>query len=168
MTKLFLASFLMVITSCGQAQTSTFKSPKYNYTINKPSGFEQTTATGVHIDYKVVNKTDGSSILVNVSNRQPEERGIDAWNYSKEYFEKVFSYQDPVFVISKAEKITIDGKKTFLLYYSYPSNGGTKLKVIEAYLFVGKNAYVITATSDEQHYGEYKTVFLGTIKSMKF
>ena len=167
MTKLILVSFLVLTTLYGQTQTSTFKSLKYNYTIDKPNNFEQTPATGVHIDYKVVNR-DGSSILVNVSKRLPEEQGIDAWSYSKEYFEKVFSYQEPVSVISNTEKIIINGKKTFLNYYSYPSTRGTNLKVIEAYLFVGVNAYVITTTSDEQHFAAHKNVFLQTIKSIKF
>lgn len=167
MTKLILASFLILTTLCGQTQTPTFKSSKYGYTIDKPSDFEQASATGIHIDYKVINK-DGSSILVNVSTRLPEEKSIDGWSYSEEYFKKVFSYQDPVSVISKTEKIIIDGKKTFLLYYSYPSNRGTNLKVIEAYLFVENNAYVITTTSDEQHYAAHKNLFLATIKSIRF
>jgi len=167
MTKSILSFFLILTTLCGQTQTSTFKSSKYGYSIDKPSDFGQAPATGVHIDYKVVNK-DGSSISVLVSKRLLEEQGIDAWSYSKEYFEKVFSYQEPVSVISKTEKITINGKKTFLIYYSYPSNRGTNLKVIEAYLFVGDNAYVITTTSDEQYYDVHKTVFFKTIKSIKF
>lgn len=166
MIRQLLTSLLLLTALCGQTQTSTFKSSKYGYTINKPSDFEQATSNGIHIDYKVVN-TDGSSILVNVSKRLPEE-GIDAWSYSKEYFEKVFSYQEPVSVISKTEKIIIDDKKAFLIYYSYPSNRGTNLKVIEAYLFAGDNAYVITTTSDEQHYEVHKNVLGETIKSIKF
>jgi hypothetical protein len=164
---LFFSISIFSQDSFGQSRTSTFESSRYDYTINQPSGFELRTANGIHIDYKVVNK-DGSSISVNVSNRLPEEENIDAWSYSKEFFETVFSQSEPpIPSISKTEKTIIDGKKTFLIYYSYPSRG-VYLKVIEAYLFVGDNAYVITTTSDEQHYDVHKNVFLETIKSIKF
>lgn len=164
--KMFLTSLCLIATLLAQSQTSIFKSSKYGYTINKPEGFERKSANGIHIDYKVVSK-DGSSILVNVSKRLPEEKGIDAHSYSKEYFQSIFNQTDPNTTISKTEKIIVDGKKTFLIYYSYPSNTGNTLNVIEAYLFVSDNAYVITTTSDEQHYEAHKYEFLMTIKSLK-
>jgi hypothetical protein len=40
----------------------------------------------------MVVSNDGSSILVNVSNRLPEKIGIDAHRYSKEYFQNNFQY----------------------------------------------------------------------------
>lgn len=165
--KLFLTFLCLMTVSLVQSQTSTFTSSKYGYTINKPEGFERKTASGIHIDYKVVNN-DGSSILVNVSKRLPEEKGIDAHSYSKEYFQTIFNQTDPNTTINITEKIIIDGKKTFLIYYSYPSNTGNNLKVIEAYLFFGDNAYVITTTSDDKHYEVHKNEFLKTIKSLKF
>ena len=166
--KIFLLAFIFILTSLpAHSQSSKFKSSKYGYTINKPSGFEQTAVIGIHIDFKAVNK-DGSSILVNVSKRLPEEIGIDAHSYSKEYFQTIFNQTDPNTIILKTEKIIIDGKKTFLIYYSYPSNRGNNLKVIEAYVFVGDNAYVITTTSDEQHYDTHKNAFLETINSIKY
>lgn len=168
MIKIFLTLLLLLTALFGQTQTSTFKSFNYGYAINKPNIFEKIPAKGIHIDFKVVNKSDGSSILVNVSKRLPEEEGIDAHDYSREYFQTIFHQTAPNTIISKTEKITVDGKKTFLIYYSYPSSTGNTLKVIEAYLFVGDNAYVITTTSDAQNYETHKSIFLETIKSIKF
>lgn len=164
--KLILTSLVLTIALLANSQTSTFKSIKYGYTINKPTGFESKTASGKHIDYKVTS-SDGSSILVNVSRRLPEEKGIDAHSYSRDYFEKAFELSNSNNTIEKTEKIFIDGKKTFLIYYSYPHSSGNYLKVIEAYFFIGDNAYVITTTTDGQHYNDYKNIFLATIKSFK-
>jgi len=167
MRKLITTSLFILAAFYGHTQTSKFRSSTYNYTINTPDGFEKKSATGKHIDYKVTNK-DGSSILVNVSKRLPEEKGMDGHSYTKEYFKTVFNQTDPNTIISNTEKIIIDGKKTFLIYYSYPSNRGNYLKVIEAYLFVGDNAYVITTTAGDDKYEAYKGIFLQTIKSIKF
>ncbi len=157
----------MLTTLSGQTQTSKFESSKYAYTINIPSGFKQRAATGQHIDYKVVSN-DGSSITVNVSQRLPEEIGIDGHSYSREYFNTVLKQLNSRITISKCEKIFIDGKKVFLVYYSDPNEGWNDFKVITANLFVGDNAYLITATAGKQNYITHKDVFSKTIKSIKF
>lgn len=167
MRKIITTSLFILVAFYGHTQTKKFKSSTYNYTINTPGGFERKSATGKHIDYKVTNQ-DGSSILVNVSKRLPEEKGMDGHSYTKEYFKTVFNQTDPNTIISNTEKIIVDGKKTFLIYYSYPSNRGNYLKVIEAYLFVGDNVYVITTTAGDDKYETYKDIFLQTIKSIKF
>lgn len=167
MRKILTTSLFILAAFCGHTQTPKFKSSTYNYTINIPDGFERKSATGKHIDFKVANQ-DGSSILVNVSKRLPDEKGMNGHSYTKEYFKTVFNQTDPNTIISNTEKIIIDEKKTFLIYYSYPSNRGNYLKVIEAYLFVGDNAYLITATAGDDKYEAYKNIFLQTIKSIKF
>lgn len=166
--KIFFTAFLLLATFEGQSQTSTFTSQKYSYTINKPIGFDYKTAIAAHTDFKIADFKDGSGITVNVSKRLPEEKGMDGYSYSREYFENTFKQFDPNTIISQTEKIIIDGKKTFLIYYTYTSKTGTKFMVIEAYLFVGNNAYLITATSDNLHYENHKAIFLETIKSIKF
>ncbi len=165
--KIFLTFLCLTTVSLVQSQTSNFTSSKYGYTINKPEGFELKTASGIHIDYKVVS-SDGSSILMNVSRRLPEEKGIDAHSYSKEFFQTSFNQTDRNITIIKTEKIIIDGKKTFLIYYNYSSNTGNNFNVIEAYLFFGDNAYVITTTSVDKNYEGHRIEFLKTIKSLKF
>lgn len=167
MKVLFLTSLLLLTTFFGQTQLFKFQSSKYNYSINIPDGFKEKPAQGIHIDFKVVDQF-GSSISVLVSQRLPEEKDINAHDYSREYFQTVFNQTSLNTIISQTEKIIIDKIKTFLIYYSYPTSHGVYLKVIEAYLFVGNNAYVITATTDEKHYSDYKNRFLQTIKSIKF
>lgn len=167
MKKILFTTLLFITSLFGHTQSSKYESSKYGYTINIPNGYEQKNAKGIHIDFKVVSQ-DGSSILVNVSERLLEEKGIDAHSYSKGYFENIFRQNDPNTVISKTEKIIVDGKKAFLIYYSYPTNRGNHLNVVEAYLFVGNNAYVITATADDNTFGIRKNLFIQTIKSIKF
>lgn len=167
MKRIFLMGLFLLTALFGLAQPSKFQSSKDNYSINIPNGFKEKPAQGIHIDFKVVDQF-GSSITVLVNQRLPEEKEINAHDYSREYFQTIFNQTSPNTIISHTGKIIIDKIKTFLIYYSYPTNHGVYLKVIEAYLFVGNNAYVITATTDEKHYGGYKNTFLQTIKSIKF
>jgi hypothetical protein len=167
MQRILFTSLLLLTGLFGQTQTSKFQSSKYNYSINIPADFKEKPAQGIHIDFKVADQF-GSSITVNVSQRLPEEKGINAHDYSRDYFQTIFNQSSIKYVISQTEKIIIDKTKTFLIYYSYPANHGVNLKVIQAYLFVGNNAYLITATTDENHYNHYKNTFLQTIKSIKF
>lgn len=167
MKRIFFTGLLLITALFGQTQASKFLSSNYNYSINIPDNFKVKRAQGIHIDFKVGDQS-GSSITVNVSQRLPEEKVINAHDYSRTYFQTIFNQSPIKYVISQTEKIIIDNIKTFLIYYRYPTDHGVNLKTIQAYLFVGNNAYVITTTADEQHYDAYKNQFLETIKSIKF
>jgi len=149
---------------CQSSGNNPFKSSKYGYTIIIPSGFKQATATGRNIDLKLVN-ADGTSILINVSPRRPEEYNITAHDYSKEMFEKEFRQYTPQTAISRAEKTYISGEKAFLIYYTNPSNS---TKALEIYTFKGSNAFVFTATSKTSQFQNYESIFLKTFNSFKF
>lgn len=164
--KTIFTSLILLCSFFAQSQTSTFKSDKYGYTINKPSGFESKPASGKRIDYKVVS-SDGSSITVLVSKRLPEEKAMDGHSYTREYFKQIFELSNSNNTIEKTEKILITGTKAFLIFYSYPYSTKIRLNVIEAHFFAGDNAFLITTTSDDQHYDEYKSVFLNAIKSFR-
>lgn len=166
-SKLFLIFLPIFLFQFNYAQTTgnkSFKSSKYGYTINIPIGFEQATATGRNIDLKLISN-DGTSILVNVTPRRPEEYNITAHEYSKEMFEKEFSQYTPAITISKAEKIYISGEKAFLINYTNPSNS---TKALEIYTFKGSNAFVFTATSKTSQFNNYESIFLKTFNSFKF
>lgn len=166
MIKILIINFLTIITFGAQSQISTFKSSKYNYTINKPAGFELKVATGIHIDCKIVNEK-GSKILVNVSKRLPEEKGLDAYNYSIEYFKLVYAEVDPNIRITKVEKLLLNGIKAFLIYYNYPSRQTGKIQVIEVHLLFQDNVFVISAISDDKNFDKDKVTLLKTLKSIK-
>lgn len=131
-----------------------------NYEISIPKGFKKVEATGPHIDLKFV-KPDGTSILVNVSDRTQEEYNITAHDYSKELLEKAM----PEIQITKVEKTYINNIEAFLIYYNSSVNSTT---TIEVYLFNGDHAYVLTATSKSDKFSENETTFLETIYSLKF
>jgi hypothetical protein len=164
-----LATILLAIygSSLSFSQTTgsnSFKSAKYGYSINIPSGFSQATATGRNIDLKLV-MADGTNILINVTPRRPEEYNITAHDYSREMFEKEFSQSTPTITISKSEKTYISGEKAFLINYTNPSNS---TKALEIYTFKGNYAYVFTATSKVSQFPIYEPIFLKTFNSFKF
>lgn len=166
--KILLSLIIIVIgSSLGFSQTSgtsSFSSSKYGYTINIPVGFKQTAATGKNIDLKLVH-SDGTSILINVTPRRPEEYNTTAHDYNKEMFEREFKQYTPTVTLSKAEKTFISGEKAFLIHYNNPSNS---TKAVEIYTFKGNNAYVFTATTKVNQFQTYEPVFLKTFNSFKF
>jgi hypothetical protein len=139
-------------------------SSKYQYEIIFPSEYTLEQASGKHIDLKLV-KRDGISMLVNISDRFPDEYRISAHDYTKEYLESSFKQTIPDIEIVKAEKLIIDNNKAFLIHYIVPSRDS---KALEIYFFKGDFAYVLTATSSINKFSENETTFLNTFKSIKF
>ncbi|MDX9696342.1 MAG: hypothetical protein RBT49_11180 [Bacteroidales bacterium] len=144
--------------------TSSFKSIKYGYSIIIPTGFVQASATGRNIDLKLIN-IDGTSILVNVTPRTPDELNITAHDYSKEMLEREFKQYTPNTSISKAEKIYISGEKAFLINYNNTANN---TKAIEIYMYKGSYAYVFTGTCGANLFQTYEPIFLKAFYSFKF
>jgi len=141
-----------------------FHSQKYNYEMEIPVGFSETPATGKRIDLKLLAK-DGSSILVNVSDRLREEYNITAHDYTKEFLENSYRQYTPDIRVTKAEKIYLDNNKAFLINYVNPSSG---LKALEIYFYKGDKAYVLTATTKISQFPDYENIFMETYKSLKF
>lgn len=166
--KIIIMFFLVLITNevCFSQSTGTnsYRSNKYRYTITIPLGFKQTVASGKNIDLKLVH-ADGTSIIINVTPRRPEEYKITAHDYSKEMFEQEFKQYSPSVTISKAEKLYLAGEKAFLINYVNSSNS---TKAIEIYTFKGDNAYVFTATTKVNQFQKLEAMFLKTFNSFKF
>jgi len=141
-----------------------FKSNLYNYEIVIPNKFEKKEATSKNIDLKLVNE-DGESIIINVSKRLQEEYNITAHDYTIEMVENSLKQFNAEIVITNSEKIFIDKKEAFLIYYLNPSNS---TKALEIYFYYGSNAYVLTATAKLDKFSEYENVFLDTFNSLKF
>jgi hypothetical protein len=141
-----------------------FHSQKYNYEIIIPEGFSETQATGKRIDLKLVSQ-DATSILVNVSDRLPEEYNISAHDYTKEFLENSYRQYTPDIRVTKAEKTYIENNKAFLIHYVNPSKS---LKAHEIYFYKGDKAYVLTATTKLSQFADYENVFMQTYKSLKF
>jgi hypothetical protein len=141
-----------------------FHSQKYNYNIIVPEGFNETQATGKRIDLKLVSQ-DATSILVNVSERLPEEYNISAHDYTKEFLENSYRQYTPDIRVTKAEKTYIDNNKAFLIHYINPSKS---LKALEIYFYKGDKAYVLTATTKISQFADYENIFMETYKSLKF
>ena len=141
-----------------------FYSFKFKYEINIPSGFIQYQASSKRIDLKLINK-NGSSILVNVSERLSDEYKITAHDYTKEFLENSIKTYNPEISITKSEKMFIDGNKAFLIHYIIPSQ---QYKVLEIYFYKGDNAYVLTASTKISEFYNYENIFLETYKSIKF
>jgi len=141
-----------------------YSSQKYNYEIIIPEGFSEAQAIGKRIDLKLVAQ-DGTSILVNVSDRLPEEYNISAHDYTKEFLENSYRQYTPDIKVTKAEKIFIDNNKAFLIHYIDPSKS---LKALEIYFYKGDKAYVLTATTKITQFSDYENIFMETYKSLKF
>lgn len=144
--------------------TNSYISSKYGYSINIPAGFKQAAASGKNIDLKLVH-LDGSSILINVTPKRPEEYNISAHDYNREMFEQEFKQYTPTVTLSKAEKTYISGEKAFLIHYSNSSNN---TKAVEIYTYKGNNAYVFTATTKTGQFQTYEPVFMKAFNSFKF
>ncbi|MFN8395917.1 MAG: hypothetical protein U0176_14870 [Bacteroidia bacterium] len=162
--------FLLVSSIFGFSQTlydwnTTYSSLAYPYSIAIPKSFVKTTATGRHIDSKFVDDY-GSSILVNVTERVPEERGITAHDYSKEMLLESYRAATPNVKITRAEKIYVDHQKAFLIECS----GGVSasLMQMECYIYYKEFANVLTATAPIVSFGDYRGLFETAIKSMEF
>jgi len=141
-----------------------FHSQKYNYEMEIPEGFTETQATGKRIDLKL-NAKDGSNILVNVSDRLPEEYNISAHDYTQEFLENSYRQYTPDIKVTKAEKTYIDNNKAFLINYI---NLSKSLKALEIYFYKGDKAFVLTATTKISQFPEYENIFMETYKSLKF
>lgn len=154
----------LLCTSKSDIKVQTYKSSVYGYELAIPANFKKSEATGKHIDLKLV-KTDGTSILVNVSDRLQDEYSISAHDYTKEFFENSFKQYTPDIQITKAEKIYIDKNEAFLIHYINPNNS---TKALEIYFFKGAYAYVLTATSKIDKFTVNEITFLETFYSLKF
>lgn len=141
-----------------------YYSSKYHYEIVIPDGFSETQATGKRIDLKLVSQ-DATSILVNVSDRLPEEFNITAHDYTKEFLENSYRQYTPDIKITKAERTFIDNNKAFLIHYVNPTKS---LKALEIYFYKGNKAYVLTATTKITQFPDYENIFMETYKSLKF
>jgi hypothetical protein len=154
----------LLCTTKSDNKVQTYKSSIYDYELAIPANFKKTEATGKHIDLKLV-KSDGTSILVNVSDRLQDEYSISAHDYTKEFFENSFKQYTPDIQITKAEKTYIDKNKAFLIHYVNPSNS---TKAIEIYFFKDAHAFVLTATSKIDKFADNEITFLETLYSLKF
>ena len=141
-----------------------YYSSKYKYEIVIPADFTQTQPTGQRIDLKLINQ-DGESILINVSDRLPEEINITAHDYTKEFLENSYRQYSPNIRVTKAEKIFIDNNKAFLINYVNPPK---PLKALEIYFYKASKTYVLTATCNIEEFEEFEKIFLNTFHSMKF
>lgn len=138
-------------------------SPKYTYHINIPLDFVIEKAIGKNIDLKLVNEI-GCSFTVNVTERLSEEYSINAHDYSKDIMESIMRPKFPNFRIHEADKVYIDGERSFL--YIYSNNDG--LTAIGCYIFHNDKVYVLTGTSPERYFDSYRELFLNSIMSLKF
>jgi hypothetical protein len=142
----------------------TFVSSKYGYSIIVPKSFKKTESSRKNIDLKFADDY-GSSILLNITDRLPEENGIDAHSYTNEMLENEIRRIFPNFKISHSEKIYVDKQKAFLT----ESTGGDspKLKEMNCYFYYKDKAYLITCSSEIERFENYKKIFQNVIQSIK-
>lgn len=141
-----------------------YLSNKYGYQVTISNEYKSAEATQKHIDLKFI-KNDGTSILINVSDRLPEEKNITAHDYSKEYIEQSYNQFNADIKVTNAEKIFIDNIDAFLINYTNPRNS---TKILEIYFFKGDFAYVLTATTQDTKFSDNEPIFLKAFYSLKF
>ena len=165
---IIITAIILISNSCKIfAQTSNyyeFKSIKYGYKVQIPNGFEIQKADSRNIDLKAVHKS-GHNVLVNITNRQPEEYNITAHDYTVELLENTFKQVNPYYKIFKSERIIIDGQKAFLVYHT---NRDVDLTRIECYIYYKGYAYLLTGTAKSNVFSSFEKDFLYFIKSIKF
>ena len=164
MKKYYIILILSLLLANIYAQTSPVFSKKYNYSINIPEGFKEVSASSKNVDLKF-SDGKGSGIILNVSPRLPEEKGLSVTNYSKEYFEQGIKPFNPTFKVLSTEKLKIDGENAFIMVFTASEYG---IKSMECYLFRGDIAFVITTSSPMNAFNENQEIFRRTILSLKF
>jgi len=162
-TTIFLISSIVNL-SAQSSNYYDFKSLKYSYTVQIPVGFEIQKADSKNIDLKAVHNL-GHSVLVNVTNRLPEEYSITAHDYTAEFLENTLKQVNPYYKIFKSEKIIIDGQKAFLVYHT---NRDVNLTRIECYIYNKDYAYLLSGTAKSNEFSRFENDFLYFIKSIKF
>lgn len=169
-TLIFTIIFLSIFHNCIYCQDiynwkNTYNSEKYPYSITIPQSFEKEKPVRKNIDQIFVDDY-GASISVNVTQRQPEEFGITAHDYSKEYLENDIRQALPNYTITRSQKIIIDGQKAFLC----EDIGGPSslLKVMDCYIFYKDKVYLIMAVAPIPKFDNYRVLFEAAIKSFDF
>ncbi len=169
-TLFFIILFLSIFHNCIYCQDQynwkdTFKSENYPYSITIPQSFGKEKPVRKNIDQIFVDDY-GASILVNVTQRLPEEYRITAHDYSKEYLENNARQALPNYTITRSQKIIIDGQKAFLS----ENIGGPSslLKIMDCYIFYKDKVYLIMATAPIPKFDNYRVLFEAAIKSFDF
>lgn len=141
-----------------------YESKKYSYSIEIPKSFQQTSASQANTDLKFIDSFK-AQIIINVTDRQPEEYDITAHDYSKDLLENSFRQFSPNLEIISDKKIYIDGQDAFMIEYI----GGIKsVKVMETHLFYRDKAFVITAMMYAKKFDRYRELFTKATKSIRF
>jgi len=142
-----------------------YKSFIYRYNITVPKKFRKVQASEKGIDMAFITD-DGTSIVINVSPRLPEEYGITAHSYSKEFMEKNFKENNLKTTILETEKIYFAGNKAFKMISYNPLD--LNLKAYEIYFYKDNYAYVLTATTILSLYNDYERIFIKIFDSFWF
>lgn len=164
MKKNIITIILTILFVNYRGQTSKAYSKKYNYSIDIPINFTQVSATSKNVDMKF-SDGNGNGIILNVSPRLPEEKGLNVNNFTKEYFEQGIKPSNPTFQVLSTEKIKIDGESAFIMIFTASAYG---IKSMECYMFRGDIAFVITTSSAIDNFGKHQELFHNTILSLKF
>ena len=143
----------------------TYQSPLYSYSITIPKTFKKIHSKRKNIDMKFQDDY-GATILVNVTQRLPEEYSITAHDFSKEMLEQMYRQASPNIIISRAEKVYVGGQMAFLIEYS----GGvsSKLKAMECYIYYSDKVFLITGTAGKIRFDNYKQLFEDALMSISY
>lgn len=164
MKKHIVIFILSLLISNLVAQTNTVVSENYNYSINIPEGFTQVSTLVKNVDMKF-SDGKGNGVILNVSPRLPEEKGLSVTNFTKEYFEQGIKPSNPTFKVLSTEKLKIDGENAFIMVFTNSEYG---IKSMECYMFRGDIAFVITTSSPINLFDQNQELYRKTILSLKF
>ena len=147
-----------------------YKSKKYGYTMELPTGYEITTAIGEHIDLKTKNK-DGNSIIVLLKKLPKESLNITAQDMLKmtgEQWETSLNEYLPNPQFIKKGAAIVDGKNGYFIHYTSQKSTEPKLYHMEYCVFYNGLQYLLTFTCEDQATDHNMPYFFRALRSFKF
>lgn len=162
---------LMLTFHLAYAQNSyrSYKSLKYNYSIEYPNSFTKKNIIGKNIDFKVVD-SNGNSIIVVVKKLlgQGEKLTInDILKIPSASWES--NLQLPNVKVVKKGKVSVDGQLgMFLFYTSKDINDPITLYYMNYFFIFNEYIYNLTATCNIKDISHMQPIFFRALQSFTF
>lgn len=168
MKNIFIVLILFFTTNSYGQLEKTFKSTKWNYTIQYPKEYAKSTNTSQDNAMTELHLADGNgrSIII-MSQPFSSADATDLDKLTKEELQSMLRKSYPICNVSKFYKTTIGGRKGTVSYYSVTS-GKTTIKTIQAGIYNGQCLINIIITTFPETFQNEENNLLKIINSIKF
>lgn len=167
MKNIFILILFFTTNSYGQLE-KTFKSIKWNYTIQYPKEYVKSTNTSADPAMTELHLADGNgrSIIINTIPFSSAD-ATDMDKYTKEEMQSTMKKTYKTLNVTKFNKTTISGRREIIAYYEM-STGITAVKSIQCTVYNGQCFIQITITTFKETFQKEESDLLKIINSIKF